>query len=129
MNKSRLERAVRYLLIAMLAGFGANNFLHFTAMPEPPPEGGKFLGALGEAGYIFPTIGAVFLVATLLLALDRVALALLLVAPIAVNILGYHFKYDLPGTGAGGLLAALVVILALLHPKDIVALFRSSEAD
>lgn len=127
MNKSRLEQVVRYLLAAMLAVFGANMFLHFMPQPEPPVEGGKFLGALQEAGYIFPTIRVVFLVAALLLVAGRVALALLLVAPIAVNILGYHFKYDLPGTVMGGVLSALMVVLAVQRRKDIAALFRSGE--
>ena len=129
MKKNRVEQVVRYLLVLMLGVFGANMFLHFMPQPEPPEEGGKFLGALQDAGYVFPTIGVVFLVSALLLIAGRVPLALLLVAPIAVNILGYHFEYDLAGTTAGGVLAGLMIVLALLRAKDVAALFRVGDAD
>ena len=39
MNQSRLEQVVRYLLVAMLAIFGANMFLHFVPQPAPPEAG------------------------------------------------------------------------------------------
>lgn len=128
MNKSRIERVVRYLLVTMLAIFGANIFLHFMPQPTPPEEGGRFLGALGGAGYVFPTIGVVFLLAALLLVARRVVLALLLVAPIALNILLYHFKFDLSGIGPGGLLSALLLVLAAIHAKEIAVLFQSSKS-
>ena len=57
------------------------------------------------------------------------ALALTFPIWIAVNILGYHFKYDLPGTTAGGVLAGLMIVLALLRAKDVAALFRVGDAD
>ena len=124
MNKPVVEQVVRYLLVVMLAVFGANMFLHFMPQPAPPDAGGKFLGALGGAGYVFPTIGIVFLIAVVLLMSRCVVLALLLVAPIAVNILSYHFRYDLAGTGAGGLLAVLMLVLAVIHARDVAVLFR-----
>jgi len=126
MNKSRIELVLRLLLIAMLVAFGANKFLGFMPMPEPPEAGGKFLGALMGAGYVFPTIGVVFLVSALLLLMRRVALGVLLVAPIAVNILGYHLQYDPEGIGAGAALAFLLLALAVLNGKAIGELFRSS---
>jgi len=78
MKQSKFEAATRYLLAVALAVFGADKFFHFMPKPDPPEAGGKFLSALVETGYIFPTIGVVFLVAALLLMVRRVVLALLL---------------------------------------------------
>ncbi|MFT7518152.1 MAG: putative oxidoreductase, partial [Kiritimatiellia bacterium] len=49
--------AIRFLLALVLAVFGADKFLHFMPRPDAPAEGGAFLGALHDAGYVFPTIG------------------------------------------------------------------------
>ncbi|MFT7542895.1 MAG: putative oxidoreductase, partial [Gammaproteobacteria bacterium] len=114
----KTELAVRYLLVLMLLVFGLNKFLHFMPQPEAPEEGGKFLGALFGAGYVFPTIGIVFLASAVLLVGKRVVLALLLLAPIAVNILGYHLKFDVAGIGGGAVLTALMAILTVIHVRS-----------
>ena len=125
MNKSRIELALRFVLIAMLAAFGANKFLHFMPMPEPPEEGGQFLGALMSAGYVFPTIGIVFLLAAACLLIKRVALALVLVAPIAVNIIGYHLAFDPAGIGAGAVLTFLLLGVAFMNCDEVCGLLKS----
>ena len=128
MNKTRIELALRFILIAMLAAFGANKFLHFMPMPEPPEEGGQFLGALMGAGYVFPAIGIVFLVAAVCLLTRRVALGLVLVAPVAVNIIGYHLAFDPAGIGAGAVLTFLLLGVAFMNCDDVCALFKSPGA-
>lgn len=110
-----LEKGSRFALAAMVAVFGANKFLHFLEMPPPPEAGGKFLGALAGSGFIFETIGVVFLLAAVSLLLRRAVLGLVLLAPIAVVILGYHFAYDIAGIGAGAVLAALMAVVAWCH--------------
>ena len=118
--------ACRVLLALALTAFGLDKFLHFMPQPEPPPEGGAFLGALVETGYIFPTIGVVFLVSAACLLLGRVALALLLLAPILVNILLYHYRYDMPGIVAGAVIAGLMLVLFALHASDFAPLFAGT---
>ena len=129
MNAARIEQVTRIVLALMLAVFGANKFFHYLPQPEPPPDGGAFLGALMNAGYVFPVIGAVFLVSALLLLVGRVVLPVLLLAPIVVNILGYHMQFDPSGSVAGGVLAALLILLVLLHPGDFAKLLRSDQKD
>ena len=68
------------------------------------------------------------LLGRVLLGAKRVVLALLLVAPIALNILLYHFKFDLAGIGPGGLLSVLLLVLGTMHAREIAVLFRSSKA-
>jgi len=110
-----LEKGSRLLLALMVAVFGANKFLHFMEMPPPPEEGMKFLTALTASGYIFPIIGVVFLLSALLLLMKKVVLPLLLLAPIAVNILAYHLTYDPAGIGAGVVLVVLMLLVAWCH--------------
>ncbi len=82
-------------------------------MPTPPPPevGAKFLGALFETGYIFPIIKTIEVVAGLaLLAGVFVPLALLLLAPIVVNIVLYHLIL----APAGAPLVILILVLQLV---------------
>jgi putative oxidoreductase len=72
---------IRFLLALALAVFGVDKFLHFMPPPEAPPEGGAFLGALADAGYVFPAIGLAFLATSVCLLAARVARGLILLRP------------------------------------------------
>ncbi len=102
---------VRYLLGAMLFVFGLNGFLHFIPQPPPPADGGAFLGALVGAG-VLPMV-KVFevVIGALLLAGRFVPLALVMLVPIAVNIVFYHFRFDPAGGAPAYALGAMLVFL------------------
>jgi putative oxidoreductase len=122
--KAKIEIGVRYVLALVLLVFGINKFASFLSMPAPPEEGGAFLGALAGTGYVFPAVGIVFIVVGILLAMNRaVGFALVLLAPMTVNILLYHLKFDVPGIGAGALVAVLQLILVVLHREKFASLF------
>jgi hypothetical protein len=71
--------------------FGLNGFLGFMPTPAVPENAGAFLGALAAAGYMFPLIkGVEVLGGALLLANRLVPLALVLLAPVVVNIVAFH---------------------------------------
>jgi putative oxidoreductase len=116
-----VEKGSRFLLALMVAVFGANKFLGFLEMPPPPEEGGKFLGALYGTGFIMEAVGLVFLAAAALLLMRRVVLALCMLAPIAVVILMYHAVYDMPGIGAGAVLAALMAVVAWCYRRKLAS--------
>jgi uncharacterized membrane protein YphA (DoxX/SURF4 family) len=81
----------RILLGLVFLVFGLNYFVPF--LPTPPMEGpaAAFAGALFATGYMFPLIkGIEVLAGALLLAGRFVPLALLLLAPIVVNIAAFH---------------------------------------
>lgn len=107
----------RYLLGVILFVFGLNGFLNFIPPPPVPPQpldGGAFLGALVGTGYLMLLIKAVeTTVGVLLLANRFVPLALVLFAPIAVNIALYHVVLDpaVPGVVIALLVFALDVFL------------------
>ena len=124
MGKTRT--AVRFLLAAALGVFGADMFLHFMPKPEPAAAGGDYLGALADAGYIFPAVGIAFLATSVCLLANRVALGLVILTPITVNILLYHYRFDLKGSGAGIVIAALQILLFWLHRGDFKCVLRAA---
>jgi uncharacterized membrane protein YphA (DoxX/SURF4 family) len=91
-NKIRhLPTVARITLGLVFVVFGLNGFLGFLPPPPLPEQAGSFLGALAATGYMFPLIKATEVVAGLLLLSNRwVALALVLLAPIVVNIVAFH---------------------------------------
>ena len=107
-----LTLTVRSLLGALFLVFGANKLLHFIPMPPLPPAAAPFIGGLAAAGYMFPLLGAVEVVAGVLLIAGRfVPLALTVLAPIVVNIALFHVLLA-PGLGMVAFLLASELYLA-----------------
>lgn len=89
--RSKLPIAARILLGLVFFVFGLNGFLQFIPQPPLPESAGAFMGAMAATGYMFPLIKGTEVVAGLLLLGGRfVPLALVLLAPIIVNIAFFH---------------------------------------
>jgi len=100
----------RYLLGLAMLVFGANKFFNFMPAPELTGDAASFMGALAGSGYIFPTLGVVYILAGLLLVLNKaVPFALTILVPVSFNIVAFHLKFD----PAGVLFAAVVALLNL----------------
>jgi putative oxidoreductase len=130
MKTSRIAPAVaRYLLGLMFVVFGANFFLHF--LPQPPLSGtsGEVAVGLMKSGYIMQVVKSVEIAAGLLLLFNRfVPLALTLLAPIVIGIVGFHLSLA-PAAGAAAYLAfALEVFLAYSYRDAYGPLFASHAA-
>jgi len=98
----------RVTLGLAFATFGLNKLLPF--LPQPPISGppAQFFGALAATGYMIPLLATTEMVAGLMLLSGRfVPLGLTLLAPVIVNILGFHLFL------AHGGLALPLVVLAL----------------
>ncbi len=92
---------------------GLNGFLGFLDMPPPSEAGGAFFGALAATGYMLPLIKGTEVVAGLLLLSNRaVPLALVLLAPVAVNIALFHVVLDPAGLGVAAFVVAVELYLA-----------------
>src|SRR5450432_215947 len=86
-----LPTAARLFLGLVFTVFGLNFFLHFLPTPPPPPRAAAFGGALFGSGYFFPLLKTTEVLAGLLLLSGRfVTLALAILAPIVINIVGFH---------------------------------------
>jgi uncharacterized membrane protein YphA (DoxX/SURF4 family) len=110
---SKAPVVARVLLGLPFLVFGLNAFLGF--MPQPPHEGvaATFLGGLAAAGYVFPLMKGVEVVAGALLLSGRlVPLALTLLAPITVNILAFHVFLEPAGAVMALALTGLQLYLA-----------------
>ena len=105
--------AARLFLGLGFTVFGLNSFVHFMPLPAPRPGAGAFLGALGASGYLFPLLSATEVVTGLLLLRGLfVPLALTLLAPILVNIIGFHLFLEPSGLPVPLALVAAEIYLA-----------------
>jgi uncharacterized membrane protein YphA (DoxX/SURF4 family) len=89
--KSKIPLIVRVLLGLVFFVFGLNGFLNFIPMPPPAGRAGDFMGGLGASGYFWPLLAVTeTLCGAALLAGRFVPLALVVLAPIVVNIVLFH---------------------------------------
>lgn len=122
---SQFTTLVRLTLGILLIVFGSNKFLHFIPMPPPTGSAADFMNSLGAAGYIFPVVGFLEVVIGVMLLLKKwVAFALILLAPISINILLFHFFLDIPGVSAALVVGLLNGILIYKHWKQYIPLFH-----
>jgi hypothetical protein len=117
----RAPGVARVLLGLTFFVFGLDGFLHFIPQPDPStmPHGAvAFAGALVSTGYMFQLIkGTEVLVGALLLANRFVPLALVLLAPVVVNIVLFNLFLS-PATSAIAIVvAALQIFLAWTHRR------------
>jgi putative oxidoreductase len=87
------QTVARILLGLIYFVFGLNGFLNFIPPPAVMPEGAtSFFMALMGTGYFLPLLKTTEVVCgALLLARVAVPLALVILAPITLNILFFHF--------------------------------------
>ncbi len=108
----------RYVMALILIVFGANKLVPFLPNPELSQEAFTFLGAIMETGYLFKFIGLVEVITGLLLAFNRfVPVALIVIAPISINIVLFHAFLDTPTVLGPGLLLLILNIYLLFAYK------------
>ena len=108
MDKEKVVLVMRLLL--GLIFLGLNGFFSFLQMPPMPEEAMSFLGGLMGAGYFFPVLKVTEIICgALLLAGIYVPLALVVLAPVILNIVLFHL-FLAPG---GMLLPVVILILEL----------------
>ena len=121
---SKLATVLRIILGIVLLIFGTNKFFNF--LPMPPMEGGAgdFMGALFETGYFFTLLATVETLAGVLLLLNKwKGFALILLAPVSINILLFHIFLAPAGIGPGALVAILNTLLIYHNWNKYKALF------
>ena len=102
----------RLLLGFILVVFGVNPWLQFLPLPELNEPATAFFGAMA-ASYLLTFVKITEVVGGLLLLAGRfVPLALIILAPVTLNILFFHVFLDSTGLVLSVLLVALQVFLA-----------------
>ena len=118
--KKKINLVLQALLGLALLVFGLNKFFFFLPMPEELPEGvQKFFEGASATGYLMPLVGLTeAVVGALLLLRLWSALALVLLAPISVNIVLFHWNLDPAGIGLAIFVAGLNLYLLFTYlPK------------
>ncbi len=113
---SKIAFVTRVLQGLIFFVFGLNGFLNFLPMPPMAPEAMNFFTAMMATGYFFPVLKGTEVLAGLLLLSNRfVPLALILLAPIVVQICLFHTFVEKSG---------LPMALALVVLEAVNAYFR-----
>lgn len=110
---SHVAPVARISLGTAFVVFGLNGFLNFLPAPPPAPAALPFLSGLAAAGYFFPLLKSLEVIAGVLLLTNRfVPLALAVLAPIVVHITAFHVFLDPAGLALALALLALELFLA-----------------
>ena len=103
-----------YLLALVFLVFGSNFFLHFINAPFPTGDAGTFIGVIYKTDFLRLVKILEIVLSILLIVKPTRALALLLIAPISLNILLFEVLIaQQPGIG---------VLLVLLNAGSIYLL-------
>jgi putative oxidoreductase len=114
----------RILLGFMFFIFGLNNILHFIPMPAMPPSDATTWSTIMMAHGWMTFVGVIMTVAGLLLLVGRfVPLALVLLAPVIVNIDLYHVLLWPHGFVPAVIASLLEVILLIAYYRSFLPLF------
>ena len=117
---SMFTKIVRIFLGIILVASGLNKIFEFVPTPA-----GDLIESFGQVDYIFPVVAFLeILIGIMLLAKKWIAFALILLAPIALNILLFHFYLDFAGIVPAILIAVLNGILIYKHWSQYKPLFN-----
>ena len=125
--KALAPHAARAVLGLVFAVFGLNHLLHFLPTPPLSAPAAKLAGAFVESGYLMGLVGLTEVVCGALLLSNRlVPLALVVLAPVMVNIVAFHAFLEPPQTLVMPLvLMGLQLFLAWTHRAAYAPLFRA----
>lgn len=109
--------------------FGLNKFLHFIPNPQEPPAAMDFFGALFRTGYFIPLLASTEIASgALLLSGMLVPFALVLLAPVIVNIFMFHLFLAPGGLPMAIIFVACELILAWQYRRAYAPIFSSPTA-
>lgn len=121
--KKNILTGARILLGLMMIIFGANKVLGFIDVPPPAGAAAQaFMGAMFSS-YLAKLVAVTQVIGGGLLPVSRTAfLGLLMLFPVIVNIIVYHFAHDLPGNGLWLMPTLLTAIIAWGYTSKFNAL-------
>jgi uncharacterized membrane protein YphA (DoxX/SURF4 family) len=120
----------RLLLGLMFLVFGLNDFLHFIPMGQMPPGTAGEFAALLVATHYMNVVGLIMVVSGILFLVNRyVPLALVLLAPVLVNILLFHILMQPKGVALGALATILWILVAYRARSAFAGLFKQRVED
>jgi|TARA_B110000467_G_scaffold41400_1_gene38030 uncharacterized membrane protein YphA (DoxX/SURF4 family) len=123
--KYKIEMGLRILIGMLLAVSGSNKLLAFMPMPEMTESGMALMVALVQSKYIMPMIAIIEIIGgALLIANIAVPFALVILAPIVINIFAFHLLLDPAGVGVGVVLMASLGWFVWNRKDSFLILFK-----
>ena len=123
MNKA--PQFARLLLGLIFTLMGLNGFFQFLPMPPMNAEAGSFMGALAQTGYFFPLLKITEIVCGVLLLAGRyVSLALVVLAPVVLNIIVFHLFLAPEGLVMGGAVFVLEIVCLYYNRQQLSFLLK-----
>ena len=122
---STFTTILRMLLGASLLIFGINKFFAFIPIFDMAPAAANFMESLNSTGYVLYVVACLeLLIGGLLLFKKWVPFALVLLAPIVVNILLFHLFLDVSGILVAVFMVAITAVLIYKYWKTYSSLFQ-----
>jgi putative oxidoreductase len=122
----KVEVGARIIFGLLWVVFGLNFFFHFLPVPPPAEKAGAFLGAMFQTGYFFPFVKITEIAVGLMLLTNRfVPLALIIIAPVTLNIFLVHAMLDPAGVGLSVVLMILNIFLGFRYLDSYKELLKS----
>lgn len=122
---STFTQIVRLLLGLLLLLFGINKVFDLVPMFEMPLGAADFIESLKNSGYVFYTVALIEIVVGLLLLFKKwVPFALVILAPISLNILLFHMFLNVSDILVAIIIASLNIILIYKYWKAYRSLFQ-----
>jgi uncharacterized membrane protein YphA (DoxX/SURF4 family) len=126
----RTRTVARLGLGLIFVVFGLNGFLHFLPAPAPTGAAALFVGGLASASYFFPLLkGIEVLAGLMLLANLRAPLALVMLAPIVVNIVAFHVELAPAGLPIALAILGLELYLAWSYRRVFAPLLEGKAGE
>lgn len=123
-NAATIATHIARVLLGGLFTFSSVMFFLVPPAELPPGNAGVFVAGLAAAGYLMPLVKIVELVSGLALLSNRfVPLALVVLAPVTVNIFAVHARLMPEGLPVAIAIIALQLGLAWVHRSAFAALF------
>lgn len=122
---STFTKLLRILLALLLLVFGANKVYPFLPIFSMPPAAANFMESLQSTGYVLYVVAALEIFIGLLLLFRKwVPFALLLLAPISINILLFHLFLDVSSIWVAIVIVTLNSILIYKYWQSYRQLFH-----
>jgi len=115
----------RYLAGVIFLVMGLNGFLNFIHFPPPAGIAGQFMGALYVSHYLWVIFAFQVIAGALLLVNRFVPLAVVILAPVLVNILTFHVLMAPSGLPMALVVAVLWVLIFIEVRPAFSRLFQS----
>ena len=122
---STFTTILRIILGLGLLVFGLNKFLNYIPMFEMPPAAANFMESLETSGYVFYLVATLEIAVALMLLLKKwVPFALILLAPLSINILLFHIFLNVSDIAVAIVIVSLNVLLIFKYWKAYRPLFQ-----